>query len=261
MTFTPRVSVIIAAYHSDAVIAGCLKALRTQTFRDFEAIVVNSSPGDRTREIVTGEFPEVKFLEHPTRLLPHAARNRGVQVASGQLLVFTDADCRGVSDWLERLVKGHEAGHHVLCGAIEPEGSSWFELGVHLCKYSFRLSSLREGPRAIAGTANACYSRKVWDAVGPFDGDQFAGDGLLSWRAARHGWQPWFEPRAMVLHVFHPSASAFWRERRERGADFAYARTTFEQWSPSRLAAYLLAFPLLPILQLARGGGDAFKCG
>jgi len=257
----PRVSVIIAAYHSDAVIGGCLEALGRQTFRDFEAIVVNSSPEDRTREIACKEFPEVTFLESPTRLLPHAARNRGVQVASGRLLVFTDADCRGAPDWLERLVQAEESGRQVVCGAIEPEGSSWFELGIHFCKYSFRLSSLRGGPCAIAGTANACYSRNVWDVVGPFDGQRFAGDGLLSWRAARRGWQPWFEPRAVVRHVFHPSLTAFWRERKERGTDFARVRTGFEMWSRYRLLAYLIAFPLLPLLQLVRAGRDAISGG
>ncbi len=137
-----RVSVVIAAYHSDAVIEGCLEALRRQTINDFEVIVVNSSPEDRTREIVTTRFPEVRFLENTTRLLPHAARNQGVQVAGGSFLVFTDADCRGAPDWIERLLEAQTKGHEVVAGSIEPEGTSWFELGIHLCKYSFRLSSI-----------------------------------------------------------------------------------------------------------------------
>jgi GT2 family glycosyltransferase len=261
MTAAPKVSVIIPAYHSDSSIAACLQALRLQTFRDFEAIVVNSSPGDLTREIVTTSFPEVIFLESPTRLLPHAARNAGVRVANGQLLVFTDADCRGTPDWLEKIVRTHAAGREVVCGSIEPEHSGWFSLGVHLCKYSFRMSGLPEGSCAIAGTANASYSRNVWDAVGPFDGNRFSGDGLLSWRAARHGFQPWFEPKAIVRHAYNHSASAFWRERRERGVDFAVTRTSFEKWSRLRLLAYLAAFPLLPFVQLARGCRDAFKSG
>jgi len=262
MMRTPRVSVIIAAYHSDSTIASCLKALRLQTFGDFETIVVNSSRGDRTREIVTTQFPEVKFIENPTRLLPHAARNRGVLQAVGQILVFTDADCRGSPDWLERLVKAHAAGREVLCGSIEPAaGSGWFELGVHLCKYSFRLSALPGGPCAIAGTANASCTLKVWNTVGPFEENRFASDGLLSWRAANQGWQPWFEPRAIVHHVFRHSWLEFWFERIERGADFAEARTTFEEWSRLRLFMYLVTFPLLPLIQLIRTGRDAFNCG
>ena len=256
-----RVSVIIAAYHSDAVIEGCLEALRKQTIHNFEVIVVNSSPEDRTRGIVTTRFPEVRFLESTTRLLPHAARNQGVRVAVGSFLAFTDADCRGAPDWIERLLEAQIKGHEVVCGSIEPEGTSWFELGIHLCKYSFRLSALPGGPCTLAGTANACYSRRVWDTVGPFNGDRFAGDALLSWNASKHGWKPWFEPRAVVRHRFHPGIADFWRERLERGADFAEARAEFEGWSRLRLATYLVAAPLLLLVPLLRGGRDAFQCG
>ncbi len=65
----------------------------------------------------------------------------------------------------------------------------------------------------------------------------------------------------MVRHIFRHPMVAFWRERRERGADFALTRTSFEEWSRLRAAAYLFALPLLPLLQLARGCRDALRCG
>lgn len=130
-----------------------------------------------------------------------------------------------------------------------------------LVQVLFRLSTLREGATSIAGTANACYSRAVWDAIGPFDADQFAGDALLSWRATQRGWRPWFEPRAVVRHVFQHSLGEFWRERIDRGADFARARATAERWSRLHLAASLLAFPVLPVIPLARGFKDALASG
>jgi len=257
----PRVSVIIAAYHSERVVEGCLAALRKQTFADFETIVVNSSPADRTREIVSRGFPQVRLIESATRLLPHAARNVGVAASSGDLLAFTDADCRPAPDWLEHCVAAQRAGHAALCGSIEPEQTSWFALGVHLCKYSFRLSGLRPRRSAIAGTANACYARELWQRIGPFDGEIFAGDALLGWRAARAGAAPWFEPRAVVRHVFEHSPLEFWRERAARGADFLRARARFEDWSRARLALVALGFPLLALLPLARALGDAIQAG
>src|SRR3990172_8716846 len=108
---SPRVSVIVAAYHSDAVIQDCLQALQSQTFTDFETIVVNSSPADGTEEIVRDRFAQVLFIEHSTRLLPHAARNLGVRVASGRILAFTDADCRPAQDRVEQCVRAQQAGH------------------------------------------------------------------------------------------------------------------------------------------------------
>jgi glycosyltransferase involved in cell wall biosynthesis len=161
----PRASVVISAFHSDVTIADCLQSLRDQTFRDFEVIVVNSSPEERTRRIVEERFQEMHFEQSPTRLLPHAARNRGAACARGDLLVFTDPDCRAHADWLEQLVRALDAGHPLVCGAIELRETGWFARGVHLCKYSFRLSRLPAGPCWVAGTANAGCTRELWKTV------------------------------------------------------------------------------------------------
>jgi GT2 family glycosyltransferase len=260
VTGRPHVSVVIPAYYSDETIADCLQSLRDQRFQDFETIVVNSSPEERTRRIVE-QFEEVRFEQSEGRLLPHAARNRGVSQARGELLVFTDPDCRARPDWLERMVRAHEDGHALVCGAIELNGAGWFEQGVHLCKYSWRLSGLPGGPSWVGGTANASCTRAVWESVGPFDGERYAGDALFSWRAAEKGWPPWFEPGAVVEHRYIGSAISLWRERLERGDDFAMARTMFEQWRRGRAALYLLAGPLLPGVVLVRNAGDAIEAG
>jgi GT2 family glycosyltransferase len=132
---------------------------------------------------------------------------------------------------------------------------------VHLCKYSFRLSRLAAGPSGVAGTANASCTREVWEAIGPFDGDRFAGDALFSWRARARGWQPWFEPRAVVEHRYTGTLGALWEERLARGEDFADARAAFEGWRRARAAAYLAACPLLVGVVLARGARDALRAG
>lgn len=261
MTSAPRVSVIIPAYYSDETLEACLEALRTQTFQDFETILVNSSPEDRTRQIVTTLFPEVVFEQSPKRLLPHAARNRGVSIARGELLIFTDPDCSAKPDWLTCLVEAYAAGHAVVGGSMGLDSKSWFERGVHLCKFSWLLISLPPGPRWIIPTANACYSREVWKMVGPFDGDCFCGDALLSWRAGVLGYQPWFEPRAIVIHRHEGSISSFWRQRLKRGQEFAEARTEFEHWSRLRTVVYLATLPVLVLLVLVRAGCDALKSG
>lgn len=257
----PRVSIVVPAFHSDDTITSCLESLRAQTLDDFELIVVNSSPEERTRRIVEGRFPEVRFEQSPTRLLPHAARNAGVKHARGELLVFTDPDCVARRDWLECLVRAVDGGHPLVCGAIELGERGWFARGLHLCKYSFRLSGLRGGPCSVAGTANACCTREVWHVVGPFEGDRYAGDGLFSWRAAARGWEPWFEPRAVVEHLSTGSLASLWTERLERGLDYGETRLTYEQWGRARAAGYLAALPLLLLVVIARTGRDAFECG
>jgi glycosyltransferase involved in cell wall biosynthesis len=260
---SPQVSILIPAYFSDDTLPECLTSLRQQRFRDFEVILVNSSPGEGTRRFVEEHFPEVTFEQASNRLLPHAARNRAAERARGEILVFTDPDCRAHPDWLARLVDAHKAGHQLVCGSIElyDKSGDWFASGVHLCKYSFRLSRLRAGYTYVGGTANASCTRQVWESVGPFDGDRFAGDALFSWRAAAKTWRPWFEPRALTEHRYIGTIGSFWRERFARGQDFADARVVFERWPRARIAAYLVAFPALVAVVLARGANQAFQAG
>jgi GT2 family glycosyltransferase len=258
---TPRASVIVPTYYSAATLEACLEGLRAQTFQDFEVIVVNSSPEEHTARVVRGSSPEVIFEQVPERLLPHAARNRGVELSRGSLLVFTDPDCRPRPDWLAKLVGAADSGHELVVGGHELEGRSWFERGAHLCKYSTVLPTWPAGGRRVAATAGALCTRRLWDAVGPFDGTLWAGDAELSWRAAQVGQAPWFEPAAVVAHRHLGTVRTFWRDRVERGADFAFARARFEGWSRPRAAVQLAALPLAVALMVARTGRDALRCG
>jgi glycosyltransferase involved in cell wall biosynthesis len=257
----PRVSVVVPAYHSDGTIGEFLDGLRGQTYRDFETVVVSSSPEERTGRVVAERLPEAQFEQSAERLLPHAARNRGVELARGSLLAFTDPDCVPAPDWLERLVAASDSGHGLVVGAMALRGGSAYERAVHLCKYAHWLPGAPEGPRTIAPTANALYTREAWKAIGPFRGDSFSSDTLHSWQAAARGFQPWFEPRAVVAHSHGGDMRSFLRERHSRGEDFARMRVKEEARSRAWAAVHLAALPAIPFLELARLGRSASRAG
>jgi glycosyltransferase involved in cell wall biosynthesis len=258
----PRVSVIIPAYCSEKTLPACLDALHAQTFHDFETILVNSSPEGSTGDLVTRSFPDVRFFQSPHRLLPHAARNAGAKEASGELLVFTDPDCFPEPDWLARLVQRCDAEHPVIMGSIRQIGGGWFQRGVYLCKYAWGMRGLPSRHGWIASTANACYARVVWQSAGPFSGELWCGDALLSWRANAHGYQPWFEPQAAVVHQsYGGNLRSLWNERSERGQEFARVRAGFERWPRWNAAVYASAFPLILLIVLVHGMRDAIIGG
>ena len=92
MSGAPTLSIVIPAYDSHATLGGCFEAIGKQTFREFELVVVDSGPSDESERIVRRDFPWVRFERAPGRLLPHAARNRGVEISSAEVIVFTDPD-------------------------------------------------------------------------------------------------------------------------------------------------------------------------
>ena len=255
------VSVVVPAYHSDRTVGDFLAGLREQTFRDFELILVNSSPGDGTGAIVARLFPEATYVESAARLLPHDARNRGTEDARGTFLAFTDPDCRPDAQWLEQLVAAHNLGHRAVAGAMAVrQASTRFERGVHLCKFWWALPGRAGGPVWVAASANASYERTLWEEIGPFPGG-FSGDAVLSWRAAAAGAAPWFAPKAIVEHHHPGGPRDLWRERLVRGREFGSVRARHEGWPGRRLAAAALAAPLLPPLVLARAARASRRSG
>lgn len=104
----PRVSVVIPAYNEARVIARCLGSLLDQTHRPQEIIVVDDGSTDGTRAIVCG-FGGVILLEQ-SHEGSGAARNRGANAATGEVLCFLDADMRFARDFLACLVAPIAAG-------------------------------------------------------------------------------------------------------------------------------------------------------
>jgi glycosyltransferase involved in cell wall biosynthesis len=249
---TPLVSVIIPAYESHQTLPQCFDGLRRQTFRDFEVILVNSSPDPLTAEIARREYPDARFRQSSRRLLPHAARNLGAGLARGELFVFTDPDCRLAPDCLEWIVRGHREGHHAIGGAIENAGGSAFIDAVHIAKFAWWLPGGDPGHRPDIPTALAAYSRELWQRIGPFRGDLWCGDTLLALRLRALGERPWFEPRALLYHIHEGGMRRFLDERFSRGRDFGIGRPRQQSWSRARALVYLLGVAVLPLIMTAR---------
>jgi glycosyltransferase involved in cell wall biosynthesis len=91
----PRLSIVIPAINEEAFIALTLASIKNQTFTDYEVIVVDSYSTDRTVEI-SKKFG-AKVITVPKKG-PGAARNRGVEAANGEIILFLDADTTFTKD-------------------------------------------------------------------------------------------------------------------------------------------------------------------
>ncbi len=255
------ISVVIPAYYSYTTIEKSLEALMRQTYREFEVIVVNSSPEKNTGRIVREKFPGVKFIQSSGRLLPHAARNVGVDASRGNLLVFTDPDCIADPDWLEILAAAFNGGKKVLVGSMGLSGDGWLEKGIHLCKFHWLLPGLGPAVKTCAPTANALYSRDIWEEIGPFSSEVFAGDGILSWKASQLDHAPFFVPEAVVRHIHKETWGSFCRQRFFRGREYAGVRVGL-MGKPTLLTWLSLAFSWGSLgLVLLRAGRNAVIAG
>lgn len=101
----PKVSVIIPAYQCELFIKETLDSIFSQTYKDFEVIVVNDGSSDNTAQILLDYQPKQNlFVFEQSNLGPSAARNNGIKRCSGEYIAFIDADDLWLPDKLEKQV-------------------------------------------------------------------------------------------------------------------------------------------------------------
>ena len=104
LTFT----VIVALYNCERYIAECLGSLRTQSFDDFEAIVVDDCSTDdglRVAKAAVTDDERFRFLSTPANGGQGAARNVALEAARGRIVVLLDADDLLVPHALEHIAE------------------------------------------------------------------------------------------------------------------------------------------------------------
>lgn len=91
----PKVSVVIPVYNSAKYIEETLDSVLSQTYTDFEVIVVDDGSKDKTPSIVKQyqvKYPEKIRLIQKENGGPASARNAGIKVAWGEFIAFNDSD-------------------------------------------------------------------------------------------------------------------------------------------------------------------------
>ncbi|MDZ8185519.1 MAG: glycosyltransferase [Nostoc sp. ChiSLP02] len=109
--FLPMVSVVVPIYNGEADLPDLLNCLLSQTYpKDrVEYLLVDNNSSDRTLN-----FLKTAAENSPITIRPlseneiqssYAARNTGIRKAVGEIIVFTDADCRPQPQWLDALIE------------------------------------------------------------------------------------------------------------------------------------------------------------
>lgn len=102
----PKFSIIVPSYGNAQYLAACLKSVEGQSFEDWEAVVVDDASVDGSLNIAI-EFAKsdqrIRVVEKKENCGKHLARISGVEVSSGEYLLFLDADDEFLPGLLERL--------------------------------------------------------------------------------------------------------------------------------------------------------------
>ena len=138
-----RLSIILPAKNEAAGLQRTLPALR-QAYPAAEIIVVNDGSTDATAQIASDHGALV--VSNPYSMGNGAAIKRGARAASGQILVFMDADGQHSADHIQALLGKLDQGYDMVVGARDASGQANFHRGLANAFYN-RLASHMTGHR------------------------------------------------------------------------------------------------------------------
>jgi glycosyltransferase involved in cell wall biosynthesis len=243
------VSVIVPVYQTSTTLIPSLRALGEQSLQPLEIIVVDSSPDDRRRQEVRLALPDACYHYEPVRLGHQAARNRGAELARGELLAILDPDIYVGPGWLEALVNAFRQTGGVIFGPVHCFGARWTDRVANMAKFEVTLPE-----RTTAYQIDSCWSGNMLmhsahhRAIGGFFTGAIQGDAFTAARFTAAGIDLWLEPAAVGYHD-HENIGwlPFLRERFRRGREMASGEGGSARWRRSRLAYRVLTSPLMPI--------------
>ncbi|MDJ0728267.1 MAG: glycosyltransferase [Prochloraceae cyanobacterium] len=187
------ISVIIPVYNDSKRLQICLEALENQTYpQDLYEIIVVDNNSEENIQATVACFSQVKLTSEKKRG-SYAARNKGINLAAGKILAFTDSDCIPATNWLEMGIKRLKSASNcgLVGGKIEiffkdpqnPTAAEIYDAATNLQQKKY----IEE--HKYGATANLFTWKKVLEDVGYFDSNlKSGGDGEWGLRVHDRGY-------------------------------------------------------------------------
>ena len=217
---TIRYSIIIPAYNAGRTLPDTLTALKQQTISpdEYEVIVVDDGSTDDTADVA--RCFGANCISQPNRG-PAAARNHGVRVAKGEIILFTDADCSPDQDWLRQMVLPFQNEKTMGVKGAYRTHQKAFAARFAQAEFEDRYDLLSKADAIdMVDTYSAAFRRDRFIQIGLFD-ESFPvannEDTELSYRMCTADYRLEFNPEAIVYHVHPDSFMKYLRLKFKRG--------------------------------------------
>ncbi len=253
------VSVVISVYNNPEGLTACLEALvGQQTTRSFEVVVVDDASTADLGMVRSAFTPRLTLQWHrlPHNSGPATARNAGIRAARGDLILFTDGDCRPEPQWLEALARPFD--DPAVRGAKGVYRTDQTDVVARLAQLEFEerydlLATFSDID--FVDTYSGAFRRVDLLAVGGFDTTFRRADNEdvdLSFRLKARGGRFVFVPDAVVWHRHREGwtryaslkfGRGYWRMKVYSQHPGKVGRDTYTPWTLKAQLALLLLAP------------------
>jgi GT2 family glycosyltransferase len=223
----PTISVLIPNWDGRVHLEDCLSALRTQTRRDFEVVMVDNGSQDGSVPFVRERFPEVRVLALNENRGFAGGNNAGIAVAQGEFIALLNNDTLADPGWLAALHRATQAQAEYGMWAsrvvlfdqpelLDSAGDGLTVAGAPFKHGHLQLAIHYDQPREVFGPSGAAalYHRRVLEELDGLDEDFFLihEDVDLAFRARLRGYRCQYVPEAVVRHKVNASLGYMSRE-------------------------------------------------
>lgn len=211
-----EVAVVIPNYNGIQFLEPCLEALRAQTFREFQTILVDNGSSDGSLALVRERYPEVEIAALPENFGFCRAVNEGIRRAEAKYVILLNNDTQVFPDFVEALYRGiAERPRAFSAGAmmiqahdhrkLDTAGDYYSALGWAFSRGKGKRPEKFEDPKPVFAVCAgaAIYRMELLREIGLFDEEHFAylEDLDIGYRARIAGYENWYLPSARVYHV------------------------------------------------------------
>lgn len=201
----PEISVIVPVYNTANYLEPCLRSVATQTFGNFEVIVVDDGSTDESNAVIQKYLNadnRIKLISQENKGLSEA-RNTGLRNAHGRWVTFLDSDDAIAPNFLERtLVVAKATKCPVVCS-----GKYTFKDGVDISNYSVRPYLFGKKSNITVMPSNKAIKNALYQTNRP---DYSAWNKLFSmqlWQGREFPSGKFFEDMATIPGVFKDAGS------------------------------------------------------
>ena len=212
-----KVTIAVITYNGESLLEECLSAVKSQSYPEYEIIVVDNNSTDQSVDLVKARFPEVKVLRMEENKGPSPARNVAIREANTRYILLVDDDAvlapdcvkilmNAVNKFPEAAVWSPRVIYYDRRNIIQYDGASLHYVGEAILNNpDTRVeNALGEEPFSIDTAGGVAYivDKEKALQVDLFDEDYFFGktDTEFTFRLTISGFRCLNVPRAIVYH-------------------------------------------------------------
>jgi len=224
-----KVSVIIPTYNRDAVLKRAIKSVLSQTFQDFELIIVDDGSTDETKEVVNSfRSGKIKYFYQKNSGGAAKPKNTGIKMAQGEHIAILDSDDEWLPEKLEKQIGFFEEHPEisVLACNFLINGKKEYKIPKYKNLFKRMLVTDDMGPGSIM-----IYQREVFDKVGLFDENLRSGqDKEMRIRLAREYKFGFIDECLVNYHLGHNNISSSGLSIKKREKDWDYIFNKYKKY-------------------------------